>query len=529
MNPITSTVPNTRKYLLAAGAVALLAIGALSLSALFAHAAAGPVVTNVTTNASNAVVTSAAIGSTVTLGASVASTTSSTVPTGTVTFSSYQNLACTGTPTVQSGVALTNGMASSSAIVIPATGLSYIVNYNGDANNVPSVSGCTTVAPTSASVSVSTGLSSNNVTVGSSITANATLSGVTAAATGTVAYNFYTNNACTSATTSPASVVVASGNVPTSNAVTFNTPGTYYVRAVYSGDQYNAAATSSCGSSVLTVNAVAPTTGTITVDEVTSPAASSTNFQFNTTGSGYGNFSLTDTAAPNVQTLQPGTYTITQPTVAGWNLTSAICSVNGSTGGTYAPGSTLTLTAGGSIVCTFTDTAVNTVPPTTGPGTISGTFFNDLNKDDLKNNAEAGLSGWTVWLHKGSGYNAPIVATATTDANGNYSFANLVNGTYFVEEQEKAGWNQTTDDTKVVLASTSLSAIVNFANVQSATSTGSGNHHDGKGKHTHKGKDVKDHKNDNHGKGGKDDDSVTNHNWFGKLMSAAAKLKHFNH
>ncbi len=335
MNPITSTVPNTRKYLLAVGAVAVLAIGALGFSTLFAHAAVGPVVTNTTTNASNAVVTSAAIGTNVTLGASVASTTSSTVPTGTVTFSSYNNLLCTGTPTVQSGVALVNGMASSSATAMTNTGLSYVVNYNGDANNVPSVSGCTAVMPTSAAVSVATGLSSSNVTVGSSITANATLSGVTAAATGTVAYSMYTNNTCTTATTSPASVVVASGIVPTSNAIT---PGTYYLRAVYSGDQYNAAATSSCGSSVLTVNAVAPTTGTITVDQVTSPAASSTNFQFTTTGTGYGNFSLTDTAAPNVQTLQPGTYTITQPSVAGWNLTSAICSVNGSTGGTFSRG-----------------------------------------------------------------------------------------------------------------------------------------------------------------------------------------------
>jgi hypothetical protein len=300
MNSITHVLPNTRKYVLAVGAVAVLAIGALSFSALFASAAVGPTVNTSTTNANNATVTSAVIGTTVKAGAIVASTTSSTVPTGTVTFSSYANQSCTGSATVQSGVALGNGMASSSNITVTNAGVSYIVNYNGDANNLPSVSTCAHVATTSVPV----------------------------------------------------------------------------------------------------------------------------------------------------------------------------------------------------------------VSPTTGPGTISGTFFNDINKDDLKNGSEVGLAGWTVWLHKGKGYKAPIVATTTTDVNGNYSFGNLINGTYFVEEQEKAGWKQTTDDTKVVLASSSLSAIVNFANIAQATSTGSGNHHDGKGKHTHKGKDKKDHRNDDNDK---NDDNNGNH------------------
>ncbi len=245
-----------KAYVLAFGTIAVLAVGAVSASALFAHASTGPTVNTATTNASNAVVTSAVIGTNVTEGASVASSTASTVPTGTVTFSTFANQSCTGTPTVQSGVALVNGMASSSQVTVGNTGLSYIVNYNGDGSNLPSVSSCTVVTPASAAVTVTNALSATSVNAGSSVTSHATLSNNTSTATGTVAYNVYTNNTCTIATTSPASVTVTNGVVPASAALTFNQAGTYYWQAVYSGDNANSAATSSCGTA-LTV--VAPT------------------------------------------------------------------------------------------------------------------------------------------------------------------------------------------------------------------------------------------------------------------------------
>jgi hypothetical protein len=269
MNPITTTAPNVRKYLLAIGAVAILAIGAVGFSALFAHADSGPTVNTVTTNSANAVVTSAVIGTNIFEGAKIASSTSANVPTGTVTYTTFANQSCTGTPTVQSGVGLVNGMASSSANTVTNAGLSYIINYNGDGANLPSVSSCTVVTPTSAAVTVTNALSASSVNTGSSVTSHATLSNNTSVATGTVAYHLYTDNACTLATTSPASVTVVNGVVPTSAAVTFNQAGTYYWQAVYSGDNANAAATSSCTGSILTVAAPTvtppPVTGTGTI------------------------------------------------------------------------------------------------------------------------------------------------------------------------------------------------------------------------------------------------------------------------
>jgi hypothetical protein len=246
-----------KSYALAVGTVVVLVAAAIGLSALFVHADTGPTVTASVTNSSNAVVTSAPIGSSVIAGATVAST-SAQVPTGTVSFSSFDNLSCSGTPTVQSGVALVNGMASSSATAMTASGLSYVINYNGDANNTASVSSCKVVTPTSAVVTLANSLSATSVNAGSSITAQATLAGNTANAGGSVAYNVYTNSACTVATTSPASVTVISGIVPASAAIAFNQAGTYYWQSVYSGDANNTAATSSCGALTVVSTTVTP-------------------------------------------------------------------------------------------------------------------------------------------------------------------------------------------------------------------------------------------------------------------------------
>ncbi len=56
----------------------------------------------------------------------------------------------------------------------------------------------------------------------------------------------------------------------------------------------------------------------------------------------------------------------------------------------------------------LTVTATSTTP-VTGPGTISGTVFNDLNKNDTQESGEPGLAGWTVWLH---------MAATTTGSGG---------------------------------------------------------------------------------------------------------------
>ena len=55
-----------------------------------------------------------------------------------------------------------------------------------------------------------------------------------------MAYSYYTNNTCTTGKVAVNTVTVpTSGIVPNSNAVTFNSAGTYYWQAVYSGDANN--------------------------------------------------------------------------------------------------------------------------------------------------------------------------------------------------------------------------------------------------------------------------------------------------
>ena len=64
-----------------------------------------------------------------------------------------------------------------------------------------------------------------------------------------------------------------------------------------------------------------------------------------------------------------------------------------------------------------------------GTGSIGNFVWNDLNGNGIQNSDEPGLEGVLVTLKDNAGN---TVATATTNANGAYSFANLAPGTYSV-------------------------------------------------------------------------------------------------
>jgi uncharacterized repeat protein (TIGR01451 family) len=86
----------------------------------------------------------------------------------------------------------------------------------------------------------------------------------------------------------------------------------------------------------------------------------------------------------------------------------------------------------------------NTVEPTepsfgySASGAIGDTVFNDVDGDEAQDAGELGLSGVTVELYSDGGTLGEIdgtdvvIATVTTDANGNYMFSGLADGDYIV-------------------------------------------------------------------------------------------------
>jgi hypothetical protein len=64
-------------------------------------------------------------------------------------------------------------------------------------------------------------------------------------------------------------------------------------------------------------------------------------------------------------------------------------------------------------------------------GSIAGMKFNDVN-DNGANDAEPGLNGWTIEVHRDSA-NGALAASAVTAGGGLYS-VQLVPGTYVVKE-----------------------------------------------------------------------------------------------
>ena len=82
-----------------------------------------------------------------------------------------------------------------------------------------------------------------------------------------------------------------------------------------------------------------------------------------------------------------------------------------------------------------------TQPP---PGELNGTIWHDLDGDGVQDAGEPGLESWTVYLDQNQNGNFDIDELSTlTDINGDYSFLNLVPGTYTVAEVLPPGWEQT--------------------------------------------------------------------------------------
>ncbi len=224
-----------------------------------------PTVSAVVQNSGNVNISSALVGDSVHALVTVASSSSSTTPAGTVDFNLYSNQTCTNPALAQTGVVLVNGQASSSNTTVGAGGLSYKVHYNGQGDMFAQAdSGCVSISASQSSTALGLSLSNTSVLSGSSVYAIPNLTGENGTADGSIAYKIYSDNACANSVLDAGTKTVTNGATLNSDAWQFITPGTYYWQAVYSGDATNAAATSTCGSAVLTVtsNQSTPTIAT---------------------------------------------------------------------------------------------------------------------------------------------------------------------------------------------------------------------------------------------------------------------------
>jgi Prealbumin-like fold domain len=159
------------------------------------------------------------------------------------------------------------------------------------------------------------------------------------------------------------------------------------------------------------------------------------DFAFTTTGSGLSSFSLDDDADPtlsNTKTftnLVPGSYSVTETALTGWDLSNLSCtqSGTGTSSSTDVPTATATITlgAGGNVTCTYTNTK---------RGSIT------IIKDAVPNAAQDFAYTSTGGLSP-SGFSLDDDADPTL--SNTQSYTNVAPGNYTVTEGAVSGWKLT--------------------------------------------------------------------------------------
>ena len=106
-------------------------------------------------------------------------------------------------------------------------------------------------------------------------------------------------------------------------------------------------------------------------------------------------------------------------------------------------------------------------------GTVSGTVYNDVNGNGIRDAGEAGMPAVTVQLKTPAG---SLVASTTSDASGNFLFSSVAAGQYVVTEIVPTGFVQTAPPPPgtftVTVTSTPVTGLL-FGNQAVAAGTGS--------------------------------------------------------
>ncbi len=221
-----------------------------------------PTVNTAILDTGNTVVTAALIGSSVRDSAIVTGTAG--IPTGSVTFTLYSLIGCTGASTTQNVALDPTAAALSSPVTVPNTSLSYLVSYSGDANYTTAVGPCEPLTAVRVAPTISTLIHDANHNVitatsfGTIVHDTATVTGTLGLPTGSATFTLYSGITCQGAVTWAQSANLSNGTVE-SGATVVPYAGLSFL-ASYSGDANYAPATAAC--EPLPTNLVAPVLST---------------------------------------------------------------------------------------------------------------------------------------------------------------------------------------------------------------------------------------------------------------------------
>jgi len=156
--------------------------------------------------------------------------------------------------------------------------------------------------------------------------------------------------------------------------------------------------------------------GNIVIEKQTLPDASSQSFTF----TGEINTSLTDGNTSQKQVV-PGTYTVTESALAGWDLTSLVCDDANSTGDTGTRTATFRVEAGETVKCTFTNTQRGHII---------------IQKDAIPDSSQEFI------FNNNFGNGNPATFGLVDDSTPGYASRNseVLPGKYAVSENAVAGW-----------------------------------------------------------------------------------------
>ncbi|MDY0097131.1 MAG: choice-of-anchor K domain-containing protein [Candidatus Dojkabacteria bacterium] len=191
--------------------------------------------------------------------------------------------------------------------------------------------------------------------------------------------------------------------------------------------------------------------GKIIIQKETFPDGDENSFEFNPSWS-ENNFFLKDGETYNSDWLLPGSYSFTELSALGWDLTKTSCSDQSSI-------SNIQISEGEIVTCLIENTK---------RGSISGHKYNDPDGLIETTDNRTPVKDWIIELWK----DGLKIAETSTNTAGEYFFLNLIPGTYTLKEVVGVGWiNLTAVEIPVVLDSGEIDSNNDFINVKYASIT----------------------------------------------------------